>query len=149
MGQPTADQALRRLDPLVGDWTFEVTYPNGDTWPGGGSATFAWHESGRHLVHRSTAALPEAPDNVSIIGCDGANDSYVQLYTDERDVCRIMQMSLRDGEWRLWRDGEPFSQRFTARISHDGDTIEGRWEMAEDGESFHTDFDIVYRRTSR
>ncbi len=25
MDQPTADQALRRLEPLVGEWTFDAT----------------------------------------------------------------------------------------------------------------------------
>jgi hypothetical protein len=34
-------------------------------------------------------------------------------------------MSIGNGEWSLWRDGEPFPQRFTATISDD-DTITGR-----------------------
>lgn len=146
MDQPTAEQALRQLDPLIGEWVFEATWPDGRQWPGGGRVTFEWHESGAHLVQRGTAALPEAPDNVSIIGCDGANDTYVQLYTDERKVSRIFGMSIGGGAWTLWRDGEPFSQRFTGTFSEDGNTITGRWEVAEDGTSFRTDFDMVYRR---
>jgi hypothetical protein len=59
---------------------------------------------------------PEAPDNVSVIGCDAANGTYSQLYSDERGVCRINEMSIGDGEGRLWRDGKPFSQRFTATL---------------------------------
>ena len=34
----------------------------------------------------------------------------------------------------------------TISFSDDGDTITGRWEIAEDGASFATDFDLVYRR---
>ena len=48
-------------------------------------------------------------------------------------------MSLRDGVWRLWRDGEPFALRFTGRFSDDDATIAGRWELAEDGAAWRTD----------
>lgn len=102
--------------------------------------------SGAHLVERGTAELPEAPDNISIIGCDAANGTYFQLYSDERGVCRVYEMSIDNGEWKLWRAGEPFSQRFTGTISDDGNTIAGRWEIAEDFSNYTTDFDLVYRR---
>ena len=148
MDQPTAEDALRRLQPLVGDWTFEATWPNGESWPGGGTASFAWHDSGQLLVERGTAELPEAPANVSVIGCDGANGTYYKLYSDERGVCRVYEMSIGDGEWRLWRQGEPFAQRFVATFSDDGNTMTARWEAAEDGAEFRTDFDLVYRRVT-
>jgi hypothetical protein len=148
MDQPTAEEALARLEPLVGEWTFEAIPPGGEPWPGGGRITFEWHPSGAHLVQHGTVELPEAPENISIIGCDGANGTYVQLYSDERGVCRIVQMSIDGREWRLWRDGEPFSQRFAGTFSEDGNTITGRWEMAEDGTNFHTDFDMILRRLS-
>jgi hypothetical protein len=90
--------------------------------------------------------MPEAPDGVAVIGCDGMNATYYQLYTDERDVQRVYEMSLGDGVWKLWRDGEPFSQRFTGRFSEDGNTIAGRWEIAEDGQTWRTDFDLTYTR---
>jgi hypothetical protein len=148
MDQPTAEDALRRLEPLVGEWTMEATWPDGRRWPGGGRVSFEWHASGAHLVERGTAEMPEAPDNVSIIGCDGASGRYVQLYSDERGVCRVYEMTIGDGEWTLAREGEPFSQRFTARFSEDGNTITGRWEAAKGGRDWATDFDLVFRRTS-
>jgi hypothetical protein len=113
--------------------------------PGGGRVTFEWHDSRAHLVERRSAELAEAPDHVSVIGCDAADGTYVQLYSDERGVCRVYEMSIGDGEWKLWREGEPFSQRFAATFS-DGNTITGRWERAEDGINYTTDFDLVYRR---
>jgi hypothetical protein len=146
MDQPTAEGALRRLEPLVGDWTLEAGPPDGDPWPGGGRCTFEWHPSGAHLVQRTTIDLPEAPDSLSIIGCDAANDTYSQLYSDERGVCRVFEMSIGEGEWRLWRVGEPFPQRFAATFADDGNTIFGRWEKAEDGVDFTVDFDLTYRR---
>jgi hypothetical protein len=146
MDQPTAEQALRRLEPLVGDWTLEASFPGGEPWPGGGTVTFEWHPSGAHLVERATIEHPEAPDSVSIIGCDAANGTYLQRYSDSRGVCRVYEMSIRDREWKLWRDGEPFSQRFTGTIGDDGNTITGRWEIAEDGTNYSTDFDLTYHR---
>ena len=128
MDQPTAEHALRKLDPLVGHWTLEATAPGGDPWPATAWASFEWHESGAHLLERSAAEVPEAPDALSIIGCDAANGTYYKLYSDDRGVCRVYEMSIGDGEWRLWRDGAPFSQRFSARFEDDGNTICGRWE---------------------
>ncbi len=146
MDQRTAEQALRQLEPLVGEWTFEATWPDGEPWPGGGRVTFEWHVSGAHVLERGTADLPEAPDNVSIIGCDAANGTYSQLYSDGRGVCRVYEMSIGNGQWKLWWEGEPFSQRFTATFSDDGNTITGRSEIAEDGTTYATDFDLIYRR---
>jgi hypothetical protein len=148
MEKQTAEQALRRLDPLVGEWALEAIGADGEPWPGKGSATFEWHDSGAHLVERSTVDVPEAPDGICVIGCDGANDTYVQLYTDDRGVCRIYQMSIGDGEWRLWREGEPFAQRYAGTFSEDGNTITGRWEIAEDGATYRTDFQLNYHRVT-
>lgn len=148
MDQPTAENALRRLAPLVGEWTMEASWPNGDPWPGGGRMTVEWHDSGALLVQRTTVDLPEAPATVSVIGCDGANGTYTQLYTDDRGVCRVYAMTIDARVWTLTRQGEPFAQRFTGTFGDDGDTISGRWEAAEDGIHFVTDFDLVYRRVA-
>jgi hypothetical protein len=146
--QPTAEQALEELEVLVGEWEQEAIPPGGEPWPGEARTRFEWLEGSenRLLVERSTVDMPEAPDGVCVIGCDAANGRYYQLYSDERGVCRVYEMSIGNGEWKLWRDGEPFSQRFTARISEDGDTIEGRWEAAKDGTNWETDFDLIFRR---
>jgi hypothetical protein len=149
MDQPTAEEALRKLERLAGDWTLEASWSGGELWPGGGRVTFEWHASRAHLIERTAIALPEAPDSIAIIGCDAANGTYVQLYSDERGVCRVYEMSISNDEWKLWREGEPFSQRFAGRISDDGDTITGRWEIAEDFTNYGTDFDLIYRRVAK
>ncbi|HEX4218999.1 MAG TPA: hypothetical protein VHZ02_11555, partial [Acidimicrobiales bacterium] len=99
-----------------------------------------------HLVQSSTVDIADAPDTVSIIGCDAANGSYVMLYADDRGVSRVYQMSMVNSEWTLQRDGDPFPQRFVATIGEDGNTIVGRWDKAEDGATFTTDFYVTYRR---
>jgi hypothetical protein len=148
MDQPTAEDALRRLEPLVGDWTFDATWPDGRPWPGTGRMSVRWHESQAHLVQRVSHDLPEAPSTLSVIGCDGANGTYTQLYTDDRGVCRLYAMTIDAGVWTLTRSGEPFAQRFTGTFGDDGTSITGRWEAAADGIHFETDFELVHRRLS-
>ncbi len=148
MDQPTAENALKALEPLIGEWTLEAIPPGGEPWPGAGRARIEWHDSGAHLVQRTTLELPEAPDSIAIMGCDGANGTYYQLYSDDRGVCRVYEMSIGDGEWRLWREGAPFAQRFTGRFEDGGDTVTGRWETGDDDGNYELDFDLIYRRVS-
>jgi hypothetical protein len=145
MDQPTGEEALKRLEPLVGGWSMEAGPPEGPPWPGQARTSFEWMEDRQYLLQRWSVDMPEAPNGTAVIGCDAANGTYFQLYADDRNVCRVYEMSIGDGEWRLWREGEPFTQRFSGRFSDDGNVIEGRWETkAEDG--WETDFDLIYRR---
>jgi hypothetical protein len=125
MDQPTAEGVLKEHERLVGEWSLETIGPGGEPWPGEARATIEWHDSGAHLNECSTIEMAGAPNAISIIGCDAANGTYYQLYSDDRGVCRVYEMSIGGGEWRLRRDGEPFPQRFTARFENDGNTIVG------------------------
>ncbi len=146
MNESTDRAARERLEALVGEWTMQATPPGGPPWPGEGRVTFDWLEGAPLLAQRWHVDLPEAPDGTAVIGCDGMSGTYYQLYTDERDVQRIYEMSLADGVWKLWRDGEPFSQRFTGTISEDGKTIDGQWEARADGEDWKVDFNLTYTK---
>jgi hypothetical protein len=80
------------------------------------------------------------------MGPDAATGRFFQLYSDDRNVSRVYEMSIGDGEMRFWRDGPPFSQRFYGKFSEDGNRIEARWEAAKDGTNWETDFDLVFTR---
>jgi hypothetical protein len=148
MGQASTEQALRALELLVGEWAVEAKGPDGQAWPGDGRASFQWHPSNAHLIQRIAVDVPGAPDSTSIIGCDAANGTYVQLYSDERGVCRIYTMQFDSNQWILQREGEPFAQRFIGTISDDARTISGRWEKAENGPEFTVDFYLTYRKAA-
>jgi hypothetical protein len=150
LDQPTAEDALKELEVLVGKWKVVATPPGGPPWPGDAEITYEWLEgSGQQLlVERSLVEMPEAPNGVCVFGCDAANGRYFQLYTDDRGVCRVYEVSIGGGEFRIWRDGEPFSQRFHGKFSDDGNKIEARWEAAKDGTNWETDFDLVFTRVS-
>jgi hypothetical protein len=146
MSEFTKPAARERLEMLVGEWTIEATPPGGPPFPGGGRVAFVWLEGAPLLIERTHVALPAAPDSVAVIGFDGETGAFYQLYTDERDVQRVYHMSLEGLVWKLWRDGEPFSQRFTGTLSEDGKTIAGVWEKAEDGVTWTPDFDLMYTK---
>jgi hypothetical protein len=146
MKQPTAEKALAELGRLVGEWALEAIPPSGEPWPGEAWSTIEWLDSDAHIIQRSTIEMPEAPNGISVMGCDAANGTYYQLYSDDRGVCRVYEMSIGADGWSLWREGDPFPQRFTSTFEDDGDTIAGRWEKAEDGTTYETDFDLIYRR---
>jgi hypothetical protein len=146
---------MKELDALVGEWTMVAGPPGGPKWPGEGRVRFEWSEGRAWLIQRWTIEMPEAPDGIAIIGPKDAPASgeesassgeLLQHYFDSRGVHRVYEMGLAGGVWKLWREGEPFSQRFTGTFSDDGTTIAGRWEMSDDGETWKTDFDMTYTR---
>jgi hypothetical protein len=154
MDQPTAQPMLRELDRFVGEWTMTATPPGGPPWPGELRVRFEWLDGGAFLAQRWRLDAPGLAEGAprtgaAIIGCDAASGSYVQLYADERGVCRVYQMGLHAGEWTLRREGAPFAQRFTGTFSADGTTITGRWELARDGQDWQTDFDVTYTRITQ
>lgn len=147
MSESVNTVARERLEALVGEWTFQAGPPGGPPWPAQGRVTFEWLDGAPLLIERSHVDVPDAPDSVAVIGCDGMSDACYQLYTDERDVQRVYEMSISGGVWKLWRDGQPFSQRFTGTFSADRTVIAGRWETEEDG-GWKTDFELTYTKVN-
>jgi hypothetical protein len=147
MAAPSENDAVKALEVLVGEWTVEATPPGGEPWQAEAWSKFEWMEGAPLLIATSHVEMPEFPDGICVIGADTRKGTYFELYTDDRDVQRIYEMSLEDGEWRLWRDGpDPFPQRFVGQFSEDGKRIEARWEGKKDGSSWETDFDLVYTK---
>jgi len=149
MNQPTRDTALRELDRFVGVWTMRAGPPGGPPWPGQERVRFEWLD-GAFLVGRwrIEGAVPEGTptSGTTVVGCDAAHGTYVQLYDDDRGVHRVYRMGLRADEWTLEREAPPMAQRFRGAFGADGKTIAGRWEIKDPGEDWRTDFDVTYTR---
>jgi hypothetical protein len=126
----------------------EARPPDGLPWrPGEGQVSFEWLVGRKFLIQRWTIDVPEAPDGIAIIGAGEAHGSLRQHYFDSRGVRRVYEMRMIDGVWKLWRDApDPFPQRYIGTFSDNGKTITGRWEKAEEGSDWQTDFDLTYRR---
>ena len=149
---PTPDPALNRLDVLVGTWNMELSVPTDPpTVLRGLWTTFEWMEGGFFLVWRWGPARPDFPGGLfpgalSIIGYDDSTEIYSMHYFDSRGVSRILEMSLSDGVWKIWRASPGFSQRFTGTFSDNGNTITGFWEKSSDGTNWEHDFDVTYKK---
>jgi catechol 2,3-dioxygenase-like lactoylglutathione lyase family enzyme len=142
---------LARLDALVGEWTVQ---PN---VPGVGSARteFSWQDGGQFL--RQVSGMDEMPDSAPdawrenapssatmIIGLDDSAENFTALYADGRGVHRVYAMTFDGTHWTMERRAPGFNQRFAATL--DGDTINGRFELSEDGVEWNLDFEVTYRR---
>jgi len=137
---------LEPLGVLVGSWNTVGTHPKvpGKTFHG--RTTFEWIEGGAFLMMRSEIDEPEIPSGISIFGTDDTTGEWSMLYFDERGVSRRYEASLRENEWKWWRNNAEFSQRFTGTISADRRTIVGRGEMSRNGASWEPDLQLTYTR---
>ncbi len=135
---------LEPFDALVGTWESIATHPalSGVEVPG--SSSFDWLEGGHYLIGRSRNEHTDFPDSLQVIGAD--DDGLVMHYYDSRGVERVYGTSLRDREWRLWRDDPEFAQRFVGTFEDGGSRIIGQWEASHDGATWEPDLAITYRR---
>ena len=149
------DQSLNsrvaQLDVLVGDWELKST--SGWQTMNTARTSFRWLGERRFLIQRTdppTYLAPEwqgaAPQWVhAVIGFDDYSDRFTMLYADSRGVCRSYSMELDGNRSTLsGRPGADFHQRFDATLSEDHNTIGGRWEASDDGQSWTTDFDVTF-----
>ena len=145
MQAPTLDPELTSWQRFIGRWTTQGAHP---LLPGvvvRGHTTFEWLDGRRFVVQRSHYENPEIPDAIAIIGVTGRQLSM--HYFDRRGVYRVYAVSLKDGQWRFWRDAPEFSQRFTGTFSDDGDTITCQGQLSRDGSGWEDDLAITYRRS--
>ena len=140
--QPT--RSMKQFEVLMGEWEMVGTHP---ALPAAvhGHSSFEWlMEGGLLLWHFDWD--PGLPSALSVIGHDDSTETCSMLYSDERGVARIYQMSLEGSVWKMWRDSPGFSQRMTATISSDGNTITWHGELSRDGSTWEQDLSVTYTR---
>jgi hypothetical protein len=138
------------LEPLIGTWDVEAAAPAGE-WSGIGRTTFEWLLGRAFVLERSEVDHPDAPDTHAIFSPAADGNGWTQHYFDSRGVVRRYEMTFDGREWTLLRrtaDDSPldFHQRYTGRLGNDGATIDGQWEISDDGTEWRTDFLLTYRR---
>jgi hypothetical protein len=142
--QPT--RSLKQFDILIGEWTMVGSHPALPATVHGHSS-FEWLREGALLVwHFDWEHGQGIPSAFSVIGHDDTVEPCSMLYTDERGVARIYQMSLVGGIWKMWRESPDFSQRMTGTFSDDGNTITWRGELSHDGSTWEPDLSVTYTR---
>jgi len=136
------NEGLKQLDPLIGEWVMESKkYPEGR-----GRTAVRATEDGKFLRLESSEESDKFPHSTLLIGSDAARDVCTVLYYDARDERRVYETRLAGGVWKMWREAPDFNQRFIGRISDDGKTIAGQWEMSRDGTNWEVDLDLTYTK---
>ena len=140
------NEALQRLDGLVGDWKVTLT----DAWflesrdvKVEGTAKVQW--LGEAFLEMTSDFGAPGGDWHWVIGRNDAREQFVLLYHDDRGVLRVFDMSFADGVWTLSREDPDFHQRIVLNVTPD--RLEGRTEASEDfGKTWRKDFDLIFER---
>lgn len=142
---PQPINSLRQFERLIGEWNMLGTHP---AFPStvSGHSSFEWLREGALLVWHFDWERGGPPCAFSVIGHDDSVEACSMLYTDERGVARIYQMSLEGGVWKMWRDSPGFSQRITGTFNEDENTITCRGELSRDGSNWEQDLGVTYTR---
>lgn len=142
---PQPITSLKQLEILIGEWHMVGTHP---AFPSAvnGHSSFEWLDERALLVWHFDWERPGPPSATSVIGYDDVAETYTMLYSDERGVARIYQMSLKDRVWTMWRESPGFSQRITGSVSDDGNTIICHGELSKDDSNWEQDLNVTYAR---
>jgi len=146
MNTPDPREKLEPFEALIGDWTMELTHPAVE---GGavirGHTTYEWLEGERFLIQRAANEHPDFPDSLSVIGVMEGDTDLSMQYFDSRGVHRVYVVAFDGHELTLERDDPAFAQRLCARLSDDGSTLTGIWQL-NDGEGYRDDLALTFRR---
>lgn len=143
---PQPPISLKQFQILIGKWNMVGTHPMIPSAVNGHSS-FEWLRDGALLIwHFNWEQGPGIPNAYSIIGHDDTVEPCSMLYTDERGVARIYQMSLEDGIWKMWRNSPDFSQRMTGTFSDNGSIITVHGQLSRDGSTWEQDLNVTYTR---
>jgi hypothetical protein len=143
--------ALERLAPLIGTWTMDLYgasfLPDLDTHVSGIVTVASIQDGAAIAINQGDSEHP--PSALWIVGRDEGLNDYCVLYSDDRGVSRVYQMSFTWPRWQMWRSTPDFSQRFNAELSVDGNSVKGSWTKSLDnGDTWEHDFNLDYIRSS-
>ncbi len=144
-----ANPRLQGLAALIGEWTTVGTHPQlpGKTFHG--RATFTWLESGAFLLFHSHTDEPEIPDGIAILETDAARpNAGTMLYFDVRNVSREYRWAVSDNVWTWSRDEPCSGERMVLTIAEDGQSIEAKGKMSQNGQAWAPDLRLTYARVS-
>jgi len=136
---------LKPLEFLIGEWRLVASHPAFPTAVTG-EVTVEWMDGGAFVMVRTNFEQPGPPSSKQVIGRDDSSGTFRVLYYDERGVSRVYKLSVGEGVWKMWRNAPGFSQRFTATLSEDGNSMAAMWEKSSDGKKWENDLELEYIR---
>jgi hypothetical protein len=134
MAEKIAGEAHEKLKAFAGKWNTTGQVYATDKEPAVNiiaTDTYELFEGGFFLVHRWDAQMGEkSQKGIEIISYDAEHDNYpMQSYNDEGTTGIMYATVNNDGTWTF--KGE--TERCTLTFSNGGNTINGKWELNEDG----------------
>ena len=140
--------ALNVLDKLIGEWKTASTHPAVPNKVLPGTSSFEWIEGGAFLKYYLEVDEKGFPVGIGIFGSDDATGEIFMLFFEERKVSRKYEVSVEDNVVKWWRNAPGFSQRYSWTITDNGNTIIGKGELCEDGETWGNDLDQTFTRVN-
>ncbi len=137
---------LEPFNILTGEWK---TVGHHRLMPGTtfhGHTSFNWLEGGTFIVMHTQMDEPEVPDSASVIGSDDAAGRLYMLYYDVRGISRKFEVRFNGNVLEMWRDFPGFSQRCKCVVKDGGNSMEGIWELCEDGVNWVRDMELIYTK---
>ncbi len=150
-GNSLMNDAMRRLEGLVGSWDLTLTHAwfleSLDTEIHG-TATIEWYADA-FLLAKGTFPARTADEGgatwAMAFSHNDPRDAFIALYNDDRGVSRVFAMTFADGEWTLLREDPDFHQRLVIRIGDD--RLDWRADASEDaGRTWRKDLDYIFER---
>jgi hypothetical protein len=138
---------LEPFEALIGVWTMEITHPMAEGTVVQGRTSYEWLEGGQFLIQRAVNDHPDFPDSLCVIGVMEGDDDLSMQYFDSRGVHRVYEVGFDGSELTLQRDAPGFDQRLSAKLSDDGSTLAGVWQLNQDEQGFRDDLAFTYRRS--
>jgi hypothetical protein len=145
---PDADirTKLAPFEALIGEWSIEMTHPVVGGTVIRGRTIFEWLEGERFVIQRAVNEHPDFPDSLSVIGVTEGDTGLSLQYFDSRGVHRVYAIAFDGRELTIERDAPGFAQRVGARLSDDGSTLAGVWQLNQDDQGYRDDLAFTYRR---
>ena len=138
--------ALNVLDKLIGEWKTASTHPAVPNKVLPGTSSFEWIEGSAFLKYYLEVDEQGFPVGIGLFGSDDATGELFMLFFDERKISRKYAVSVEDNVVKWWRNVPGFSQRYSWTITDNGNTIIGKGELCEDGETWGKDLDQTFTR---
>jgi hypothetical protein len=138
MKQPTGKpaKALAALEPFVGVWDMTGTILNARGQPEGELTAvdaYEWSPGGFFLLHHVDGLMGESVVKaLGVIGAGQREGVCVARSYDNAGQSDQFEVALNGRDWTI--DGE--TQRFRGQLSADLRTLEGQWEMTEQGSTW-------------
>jgi hypothetical protein len=127
---PTPDPALRRLDPLIGDWTITGHLVGSSEENIVGRASYRWLEGGFFLVQdiEIDFAGQYQVKSHELIGYDPSTGGFSShAYSNMSPEPLPYKWDLQGDKLRISVSHEPLDATFEAMIGEDGNTFAGGW----------------------